>query len=68
MAKKLFDEIGPKTKVVISVELSLGQMMEDVLIGTKGRWPVKLISRCGGVLFTSREIVEETKEILKGVE
>lgn len=63
-----FDEIGPKTKVVISVELSLGQMMEDVLIGTKGRWPVKLISRCGGVLFTSREIVEETKEILKGVE
>ena len=63
-----FDEIGPKTKVVISVELSLGQMMEDVLIGTKGHWPVKLISRCGGVLFTSREIVEETKEILKGVE
>lgn len=62
-----FDKIGPKTKVVISVELSLGQMMEDVKLGAKGRWPVGLICRTGGVLFSSQDIVNETKEILKGV-
>lgn len=62
-----FDKIGPKTKVVVSVELSLGQMLDDVKIGVKGRWPVGLISRVGGVIFSSQEIVDEAKEILKGV-
>jgi len=62
-----FDKIGGKTKVVITVELSFGQMMEDVKLGVRGRLPVSLICRTGGVLFTSEEIVSETKEILKGV-
>lgn len=62
-----FDKIGAKTKVVISVELSLGQMMEDVKLGASGRWPVGLICRTGGVLFSSQDIVNETKDILKGV-
>ena len=64
---KAFDEIGPKTKCVISVELSLGQMLDDVKLGVSGRWPVGLICRTGGVLFTSREIADEAKEFLKGV-
>ncbi len=64
---KAFDEIGKNCKVLISVELSLGQMVDDVKIGSAGRWPVRLISRTGGVIFSSDEIVEETKAILQEV-
>jgi len=62
-----FDKIGKKAKVVISVELSIGQMLEDVKLGCNGRWPTGLIYRTGGVLFSAREIAEEAKDILKGV-
>ena len=60
-----FDALTDKTKVVISTELSMGQMIEDVRLGVKGRFPVKLIHRTGGMLPTSLEIVEKTKKILE---
>ena len=62
-----FDQIGEKAEVVISVELSFGQMLEDVKLGCNGRWPTGLICRTGGVLFSAKEIAAEAKEILKGV-
>lgn len=60
-----FDEIGSKTKHVISVELSKGQMMQDVKLAALARWPVSLISRVGGMLLDPLEIVLKTKEILE---
>jgi len=53
-----------KTKAVISTELSMGQMIDDVRIGVSGRLPVELIHRTGGMIPTSLEIVEKTKKIL----
>jgi 2-oxoglutarate ferredoxin oxidoreductase subunit alpha len=64
---KAFDEISDKTKAVISVELSMGQMLQDINLGVKGRVPVKLIHRVGGMLPTSLEVVEKTKKILEEV-
>ena len=60
-----FDKITSKTKVVISAELSMGQMIQDVQLGINGRFPVKLLSRTGGVVPTAPEIVERTKKILE---
>ncbi len=60
-----FDEISAKTKQIISVELSKGQMMQDVKLAVSGRWPVGLISRVGGMLLDPLEIVLKTKEILE---
>ena len=60
-----FDAISEKTKAVISVELSMGQMLQDINLGVKGRVPVKLIHRVGGMLPTSLEVVEKTKKILE---
>ena len=59
-----FDEISPKTKVVISTELSMGQMIEDVKVGVNGRYPVELIHRTGGIVPTSLEVAEKAREIL----
>jgi 2-oxoglutarate ferredoxin oxidoreductase subunit alpha len=45
-----FDAIGPRTKVVISAELNMGQMLDDVKMGVCGRYPVELIHRTGGMI------------------
>ena len=62
-----FDEIGPKTKIVISTELNMGQMITDVKAAVSGRWPVGLIHRTGGIVPSSLEIVERAKKLLEGV-
>ena len=64
---KAFDGISGRTKAVISVELSMGQMLQDINLGVKGRVPVRLIHRVGGMLPTSLEVVEKTKKILEEV-
>ena len=61
---KAFDEISDKTKVVISVELSEGQLIQDVKLGVNGRYPVSLINRTGGMLLSPEEIAERTMVIL----
>ena len=62
---KAFNEIGAATKVVISTELSLGQMMEDVKTAVCGRLPVELICRTGGMVPTPLEVAEKAKAILE---
>ena len=58
-----FDLLTDKTKVVISAELSMGQLLQDVQIGVGKRFPIKLITRTGGMIPTSREIMERAMEI-----
>lgn len=55
---KAFDEIGDKCKVVVSTELSMGQMLADVKAAVAGRWKCGLINRTGGIVPSSLEIVE----------
>ena len=59
-----FEKISPSTKEVISVELSMGQLIDDVNLGCKGKYPVSLINRVGGSLLSSAEIVDRTLEKL----
>ena len=60
----VFDKISNKAKAVISTELSMGQMIEDVRLAVANRLPVRLLSRTGGMIPTSLEIAERTKKIL----
>ncbi len=61
-----FDKIDfGTTKVVISTELSMGQMIDDVRLAVNGRLPVRLIHRTGGMIPTSLEVVEKAKTILE---
>ena len=63
--EQAFDEIDPCTKVIISAELSLGQMMEDIKSAVAGRFPVELIYRVGGMVPTPMEVADKTKKILE---
>ena len=61
-----FDNIDfGTTKAVISTELSMGQMIDDVRLAVNGRLPVRLIHRTGGMIPTSLEVVEKAKTILE---
>lgn len=64
---KAFDEIGPRTKLVISTELSMGQMLYDVKVAAQNRWPVRLIHRTGGIVPSSIEIAERAMKLLSEV-
>jgi len=62
-----FDKISDRTKVVISAELSMGQMLEDVKLGVKGRFPTGLVHRTGGMIPTSLEMADNAEKIYKEV-
>ena len=65
---KAFDEIDySTTKAVVSVELSMGQLIQDVKLGVMNRLPVSLIHRTGGIVPTSIEVADRAETILKGV-
>jgi 2-oxoglutarate ferredoxin oxidoreductase subunit alpha len=59
----VFNKISDRTKVVVSAELSMGQMIQDVKLGVAKRFPVKLINRTGGTIPSSLEIAQRAKKI-----
>lgn len=65
---KAFDRVGPDAKAVISAELSMGQLMDDVKRAVCGRFPVKLIHRTGGIIPTSLEVAQKARAILEGLQ
>ena len=51
-------------KSVVVVELSMGQMIDDVHIALKGTKPVAFVGTGGGIIPTPQEIVETAKTTL----
>lgn len=64
---KRIKELAGQVKGILSVEMSAGQMVEDVLLAVNGKVPVKHFGRLGGIVTTPEEVVENLKsEIIKG--
>lgn len=59
---KAFDNLD--VKALLTVEMSLEQMYEDVLLASNGRIPVHFLGRPGGVVIEPAEIVNKVKSIL----
>ena len=53
-------------KAVLTVEMSLGQMIDDVKIAVKGEKPVEFYGRTGGEIPMSEDIYEVIKKIARG--
>jgi pyruvate/2-oxoacid:ferredoxin oxidoreductase alpha subunit len=51
---------------ILAVELSTGQMVEDVRLAVEGRCPVHFYGRCGGMVPGGREILEQYRKIMAG--
>ena len=47
------------------MELSEGQMVNDVRLAVEGRTSVRLLGRSGGVILSPDEIYEEMKGLIK---
>lgn len=60
------NELAGKVKGILSVEMSAGQMVEDVLLAVSGKTPVKHWGRMGGVIPTPEEVVENLKSKIIG--
>lgn len=63
---KAFKEIPATAKALLSVEMSMGQMIDDVKIANEGRLPVEFYGRAGGMIPTPEAIVAKVKDILGG--
>ena len=53
-------------RAVLSVEMSLGQLVEDVRLAVEGRKPVHRLGRSGGQTPTVAQIIAAAREALKG--
>jgi 2-oxoglutarate ferredoxin oxidoreductase subunit alpha len=58
---KRINELAGKVKGMLSVEMSAGQMVEDVLLSVNGKVPVYHFGRMGGIVTTPEEVVENLK-------
>ena len=55
-----------QVKAFVSVELSMGQMIEDVRLATECKKPVSLCNRCGGMIVSPDEVLESIRKAQKG--
>ena len=64
--KKAMEAAADKVKGFISVELNMGQMIEDIKLYTQCKKPVALCNRCGGMIPSPDEVLESIRKAQKG--
>ncbi len=64
--KKQFAKAAEKVKAFISVELSMGQMIEDVRLSTECKVPVTLCNRVGGMIPSPEQVLDAIKAANNG--
>ena len=64
--KAPFAKAVDNAKAFISVELSMGQMIEDVRLATECKRPVTLCNRAGGMIPSPEQVLEAIKEAANG--
>ncbi|MBQ6997831.1 MAG: 3-methyl-2-oxobutanoate dehydrogenase subunit VorB [Oscillospiraceae bacterium] len=65
--KAVLNKAADQVKGFVSVELSMGQMIEDVRLATECKRPVALCNRCGGMIPSPDEVLESIRNAEKGV-
>jgi 2-oxoglutarate ferredoxin oxidoreductase subunit alpha len=64
--KKRLNELADRIKGMLSVEMSAGQMVEDVMLSVNGKTKVGHYGRMGGMIPTPEEVLENLKSFIKG--
>ena len=62
-----FDELPSSVRALFTVEMSHGQMVDDVRIAANGRWPVGFHGRSGGMLPVEADIHAAASAMLEEV-
>jgi 2-oxoglutarate/2-oxoacid ferredoxin oxidoreductase subunit alpha len=63
---KRIRELAERVKLMFSVEMSAGQMVEDVQLAVNGKVPVYHFGRMGGIVTAPDEVVENLKSKIIG--
>lgn len=63
--KTIFSQVHPKA--FLSVEMSMGQMVEDIQLATQCKAPVYFYGRTGGIVPSPEEVKRKVREIAKEV-
>jgi len=61
-----FAELPKTVKDLLVVEMSMGQMIDDVKIVNEGKLPIHFYGRCGGIVPEAEEIAEQVLKIVRG--
>jgi 2-oxoglutarate ferredoxin oxidoreductase subunit alpha len=59
---KILKELSKKVKGILCVEMSAGQLIEDVKLATECKIPVQHFGRFGGIIPTPSEVLEALKK------
>ncbi|MFZ2961486.1 MAG: 3-methyl-2-oxobutanoate dehydrogenase subunit VorB [Candidatus Ozemobacteraceae bacterium] len=62
---RIISELSKKTKSMMVVEMSTGQMIDDVKLAVEGRVPTYFYGRTGGTIPSSFEILNEIDKIMQ---
>ena len=62
--KKEIKAMTGRVKGILCVEMSTGQMVEDVRLAVNGKVPVEHFGRVGGIIHTPDEIIEALKKLI----
>ena len=66
--KKAILKHAEHAKVMLSVEMSMGQMIDDIRLTVNGKVPVEFYGRTGGVIPTPNEVLEQIVKLNGGVQ
>lgn len=58
-------QLAGQMKLMLSVELNSGQMIEDVRLGVNGKVPVEFFGRMGGMMPTPESIVDHLENLIQ---
>jgi 2-oxoglutarate ferredoxin oxidoreductase subunit alpha len=65
--KDIIYEMADQVKGILSIEMSAGQMIEDIMLAVKGKVPVAHYGRMGGIIHSPIEVAEVLEEkFIKG--
>lgn len=66
--KKQLLEATKNAKAVLSVEMNMGQMVDDVKLALDCKLPVSFFGRTGGIIPSPAEVLEEIKKLNGGAQ
>ena len=63
---KRINELSSHMKGILSVEMSAGQMIEDIKLSVAGKSRVEHFGRMGGIIHSPEDVVEAMKQKIIG--
>jgi len=63
-----YRQAAERVRALLAVEMSAGQMVEDVRLAVEGRAPVFFYGRLGGVVPTPPEVLTQIEKVAAEVE